>query len=308
MEQMMMIVLGLALCACQGGDDADSDRVNDEPVVERTEDPLSVSVEAARRASDVLWYADPNSNFRAAFGFFDTHGFTSGSCADSSGEEPTVSTPTDARFGKIWRINKPLNRKRAEFARIDSLTFEEDGDYFIGWRWRATSEPRLTNGMSIFQWKSAAAGGGRPNLQNYPFSMGYDGQRVTLAAQGPGPSDAWWTAPGQTITRLRTTLWSQDVSPGSWATFVVHVRVSRDPDKGFIELWHNGSKQQFSNSGYREYQATLGSDRKKAYLRTNDGSAVNPKWGPYGGGSCDFDVTMDFASMRVAQTYESARP
>ncbi len=37
----------------------------------------------------------------------------------------------------------------------------------------------------------------------------------------------------------------------------MRVRFSHDPSVGFVELWHNGVKQRFSNGEDRIYYATL---------------------------------------------------
>ena len=257
--------------------------------------------------AQVLWYGDPNQDVRTVFQRLDPDGNRSpvplGRCVDDPNNPPQVSNPIDPQFGKTWRLRKPRSRKRAEFARTNGLIPQEGKTYYVGWRWKITSPDNLTNGFAVFQWKTDP--GNAVDTQNYPFNLGYDGTTLTLSAYGPG--DPNWTE-GSSITNRRTVLWTGAVRKDQWVSIVIGVKVSRDPNIGYVEFWFNGSKQTLKNADFKEYQVNLSNDRKRAYHKTNDGSQVYMKWGVYGESVCDRDVTVNFDDMRVATTYAAARP
>jgi hypothetical protein len=63
------------------------------------------------------------------------------------------------------------------------------------------------------------------------------------------------------------------------------------------------------NSNFKEYQVVLANNDTRAYHKTMDSSQVYMKWGAYGQGACNMDITVDFDEMRVATTYDLvARP
>ncbi|MEO0331630.1 MAG: heparin lyase I family protein [Bacteroidota bacterium] len=259
--------------------------------------------------AQVLWYGDPDQGVRDVFRRLDPDGnrppVAPGRCVDDPNNPPEVSTPTDPTYGKHWRIRKPVSRKRAEFARTNGFIPREGDDIYIGWRWKMTSSPALRDGIAVFQWKTDDGGDISRNKQNYPFNMGYDGTTLTISAYGPGNPD--WRE-GSSITNRKTTIWERNVSPGQWVALVFRVKVSKNPDVGFIEFWFNGSKQTLKNAGFKEYQVKLGGDKKRAYHKTNDGKEVYMKWGAYNENACDYDITVNFDDMRVATTYDDARP
>ena len=253
--------------------------------------------------SGVLWYADPDKSVTQNFRRFDDDNPspTSG-CSDNASNQGTATTAYDPTYGKHWRITKPATRKRAEFARMGSssnpVVPRQGQTLYLGWRWRVNSSPDLSNGMAVFQWKST----GSPNLQNYPFNLDYNGSELTLNAYGPKQYN------GGSINQWRTRLWSRSVRENQWVTIVIGVHVSTDPNKGYIELWVNGSKQTLSNSLVQQYRARISDDGRRAYHRTFDGSEVYPKWGSYGGGACSYRTVSDFQDMRAATNYTDARP
>jgi hypothetical protein len=58
----------------------------------------------------------------------------------------------------------------------------------------------------------------------------------------------------------RDEIWRTPLRKGKWMDFVFHVKFSRDPNVGFVELWVNGHRQTFSNGRDRLYYATLKKD------------------------------------------------
>jgi hypothetical protein len=268
--------------------------------------------------AQVLWHGDPNLSVNDNFRRLDPDGNsnpTGSQCVDDPNNPPFVTKPTDPEFGKFWRITKPTSRKRAEFARttgdINSFVPQKGGTYYYGWRWRINSTPNLNKGIAVFQWKTDQGGDINNNKQNYPFSMGYDGNVLSLNAFGPAEPN--WNRPGS-ITQRRTTLWQQAIQENTWVTFVIKVKVDDTYDvsnsryEGYIEFWLNGVQQTLSNLNFNEYQVVLANSNTRAYHKTFDGVEVYPKWGSYNENACNFEILTDYDDMRVALTYLEALP
>ena len=226
----------------------------------------------------------------------------SGTCGDANHPTPTVTRSQDPFYGKIWKINKPRGRKRAEFARTSYLP--QNGQLlYYGWRWKMTSTSPLKNGMAVWQWKTDP--GRQTDTQNYPLGMSYNGKTLSLNAYGPGFPD--WTQ-GSSINNRRTIIWTKDVRPGQWVSLVIGLKLSRNQNQGYVEVWFNGQKQTLKNSNYKEYQVRLSNDRKRAYHKTFDGSTVYPKWGAYGSGACGYNVSTYYDDMKIGRTLAAAMP
>jgi hypothetical protein len=56
--------------------------------------------------------------------------------------------------------------------------------------------------------------------------------------------------------------WSTRLVRGRWHDFVLHVKWSKDPRVGFVELWFHGHRQRFRNGAARLYMATLKDDQR----------------------------------------------
>lgn len=269
--------------------------------------------------AQVLWYGDPNLSVNDNFRRLDPDGNsnpTGDSCVDDPNAPPFINTPTDAEFGKFWRITKPTSRKRAEFARttgdVNDFVPQNGGTYYYGWRWRINATPNLADGgIAVFQWKTDQGTNMDTNKQNYPFNMDYDGSVLYLNAFGPAEPN--WNQPGS-ITVRKTTLWTQAVPEDQWVTFVIEVNVDDTYDttinryNGYIEFWFNGELQTLSNIDFNQYQVVLANSDTRAYHRTFDGVEVYPKWGSYNENACDFEVITDYDDMRIASTYLEALP
>lgn len=254
--------------------------------------------------SQVIWHGDPDKGIRDVFYRFDITGYTSGDfCLDAVNADPSATTAIDSVHGKHWQIHKPVNRKRAEFARTNGFIPQEDGEYYFGWRWKISSKPSLNKGLAVFQCKTEE-GANKPSTQNYPFTLEYDGTNLSLACFGPGYPD--WSV-GSSITNRKTTIWRKAVPQDKWVTFAFHVKFSRSETVGFIEFWYNGEKQTLTNSNYKEYQVILADDNTRAYHKTNDGNQVYFKWGSYGINACEFEITTKYDEMRVGSSYEDVK-
>jgi Polysaccharide lyase len=98
----------------------------------------------------------------------------------------------------------------------------------------------------VSQWKS---GDGSPPVAVFVT----DGPRLAIKS-GDFPTTRFWSAP------IRT---------GSWYDLVTHVKFSRRPSAGFVEVWLNGRRRRTANG------------RKRAYGRTIKGSWGYVKLGYY---------------------------
>lgn len=255
----------------------------------------------------VLWYGNPDLDVKSSFRRFDS-GNAGDSCSNQSDDNSFVSTTNDPEYGKVWTIRKPKGQKRGEFARTTGTVnnYEpKDGDIvYYGWRWKIESTPNVNNGIAVWQWKTDA--GDQNNTQNYPLNMGYGNGELTFSAWGP--CYPTWNSCSGSISRRKTTLWSKSIPENTWVSFVVGIKMSRDYNVGYVELWYNGEKQTLSNSGFQDYMVTIASDGKRAFHKTFDGKVVYPKWGSYNANACNFNTTTYYDEMRVATNLASALP
>jgi hypothetical protein len=257
----------------------------------------------------VLWYADPNNTLTQDFYRFDTTGYTAGQgggdCTDDPANMPTAFTFVDPALNrKIWTIHKPLNRKRAEFARtagtIQNYVPASGDDIYIGYRWKLNSAPALATGLAVFQWKSDGA-----NLQNYPLIGSYNGTKLSFAMVGPGYNGGVGTG---SIASYTTQIWSGNVALNTWVSLVIHIKVSPNPAVGKVEFWFNGVKQTLTNTNPGGGGVTLSADSKTAFGKTWDTNGNYMKWGAYNAGACQYITQTFYEKMRVATTFAEANP
>ncbi|MBW1296209.1 T9SS type A sorting domain-containing protein [Aquimarina litoralis] len=257
--------------------------------------------------AQVLWYGDPDKSVNSSFRRFDS-GNAGDDCNNQSNNNSFASTVNDSEYGKVWRIRKPIGQKRGEFARttgtINNYEPEEGDLVYYGWRWKIESTPDITSGIAVWQWKTDA--GGQNNTQNYPLNMGYGNGRLSFSAWGPCYPN--WNSCSGSISKRKTTLWSKSIPENTWVSFVVGIKMSRNDEIGYVELWYNGQKQTLSNADFQDYQVDISSDGKRAYHKTFDGKVVYPKWGSYNSNACNYNTTTYYDEMRIATTLESAMP
>ncbi len=271
---------------------------------------LLMSIQSiAQDASKVKWYADPDNSITSNFRRFDTQ-VSSGqsNCSPLSSTLPTAGTVNDNNYGKVWKIRKNKNRKRAEFARtaLSSSTLfihEEGKTYYYGWRWKISSNDNINNGVTVWQWKTDAKG--QNNTQNYPLAMGYANGVLTLSAYGPFYPE-WNDATGS-INKRKTDIWTKSVAKDKWVSIIIRIKTHRNKSQGFVEVWFNGSKQELKNSNYQDYTVNLSSDKKRAYHKTMDGGEMYAKWGVYNSASCPWDISTFYDEMRVTTTLNEAK-
>jgi hypothetical protein len=252
-------------------------------VLQAESESQAANPDRSARINSVKWSDDPNLVYTDSFYRLSVE----------SGETASVTTVNDATHGKVWKVNKPSGSKRAELSQTDPSTgtrasyVPAEGDkVYIGWRVKmdiaGSSNP--SSGMAIFQNKSSGT-----TTQNYPFLFGWDGSTVTMSTYVPGS--------GSQASR-GTQRWSKSWGENSWLTIVVGVKFSKNSNDGTLELWVNGSKQDL-----------VGDDSNKVLKhRTLDDNGNYFKWGAYNEAARDFNVTAYLANMKVATTYDEARP
>ena len=258
--------------------------------------------------AQLIWSADPNqsTNQNDFFRRFDSGNYPNDYCSTPGDEAgvtaSSVSTSNDPTYGKVWQINKPINRKRGELARSEgSQNFyapSEGDDIYVGWRWKIDTEDatEINDEVTVWQWKSAGT-----HHQNYPLNMEYDGD-LTLNAWGPDYEN------NTSQSSMRTVLWRQAVPQDTWVTLVVRIKVDKDDFGGVVQFWFNGVQQELSNANFDKYQVNLSADKFTAYHRTNDGSEVYPKWGIYNKKSCAYNANAYFDAMKIGNSLNDVLP
>jgi Polysaccharide lyase len=267
-------ILSLASCTNEGIEVPDAQNDNISP--------------SSQRIQSLNWSADPNLTYTDSFYRLSVE----------PGENASVSTTNDATYGKVWAVNKPSGSKRAELSQTDPSTGSraayvpsEGSKVYIGWRWKVniagTGNP--TSGFAVFQNKSNNKSDGSSTTQNYPFNLEYDGTTLTLATFVPGT--------GSQSSR-RTERWSRAIGENQWLAIVIGVKFSKNSSIGTLELWANGTKQ------------NLVGDNSSQILshRTLDDFGNYFKWGAYSEAARPFNITAYLDNMKVATTYDEARP
>lgn len=265
-------------------------------------------VSALQLSAQVIWFADPtqSTNENNFFRRFDSGNYPTDYCStvgDEAGVSPsTVTTVNDSEHGKVWKVNKPKNRKRGELARaegdVDFYAPKEGDDIYIGWRWKIDTEnsAKITEESTVWQWKSEGT-----HDQNYPLNMEYDGD-LTFNAWGPDYAN------NSSQAAMRTVLWRKAVPQNTWVTLVVRIKVDKDDFGGLVQFWFNGEPQKLTNAQFDKYQVNLSSDKYTANHRTNDGSGVYPKWGIYNKKSCEYNASAYFDEMKIGSSLNSVMP
>ncbi|RDV27369.1 hypothetical protein DXV75_04870 [Alteromonas aestuariivivens] len=264
-----------------------------------------VALNALPASAEILWSADPNVSEKVSdyFKRLDDGNYPQDYCVvkgDEKGVTPSsVEVVDDETQGKVWKINKPINRKRGEFARfegeVNSLSPKEGDDIYIAWNWKIDTQDgaQIDKEITVFQWKSAS-----PHDQNYPLNMEYDGD-LTLNAFGPD-----YEGRKNQFAR-RSVLWRKAVPQNEWVSLVVRIKVDKDDFGGLVEFWFNGEKQPLDNLKSKLYRVKLSDDKMTVFHRTNDGRFVYPKWGAYNKKSCQYNVNAYFHNMRVGTSLAS---
>ena len=261
---------------------------------------------SAPLSAEIIWSADPHksTNVTDFFKRLDDGNYPKDYCVVEGDEKgitsSSVTVVKDEKLGKVWMINKPINRKRGEFARfegkLDNFSPKEGDDIYVAWQWKidTVDQAKIDKEVTVFQWKSAS-----PHNQNYPLNMEYDGE-LTLNAWGPNYVE------NKGYHKRRTVLWRKAVPQNEWVSIVIRIKVDKDDFGGLVQFWFNGEQQILGNLESQSYQVKLSEDKKTVFHRTNDGSFVYPKWGAYNKKSCKYNINAYFHNMKVGTSLASA--
>ncbi|PNE38274.1 heparin lyase I family protein [Streptomyces noursei] len=233
---------------------------------------------AAGRHAATLWRADPA---RGTGNFEGTE--------TKPGTVRVVDDPA-GRHGKSFelhtsgeKVDGPTRVRvetRGHRTSAGPLRFSREGDvYYIGWRSMWGPLPtKKGEWVVLWQLKDYGSGAATPPL--------------SLRARGDGTADLEYCDP-----ELRTTrLWHTPLTLHAWHDFVVGIKVSKDPARGWVRLWHDGTAQQLPG-GTEQYPA--------ATLR---GDWVTDKWGVYRSDGDRGAATAWLNSPAVGRSYRDVAP
>lgn len=163
-------------------------------------------------------------------------------------DEPTRDGGRAARFSAADGDVAPLTPTANPRAQLNSkLDFAEGDNDYVGWStYLPKGFPTGVNPWFVFFQFHGDPYAGSPRL-----ALGVKGGRIGLERDAAYRFDRPWTAPVRT---------------GRWMDFVMHVKWSRNPRVGFIELWLDGKKQSFARSGKRLEMATIKADQKRVEI------------------------------------------
>lgn len=196
----------------------------------------------------LIWESDASKDAKIVFGNLE---------AESPGSIYSVYIPEIKRFA--WQYLKPSHsssyRCESRNIRVGGYQYKwvENSTYKIAWSSMfpdISSESDTFGKYVFFQWKSY------PNAQqNYPFLMTVNGNMVRLIYVDT--AEEWHT------------IWSQQADSLEWMRFEITLHLSRDENKGWLEMSFNNTPQSFSNG------------MKRWVGRTMDDEKNELKWGCY---------------------------
>ncbi|MFG2223224.1 heparin lyase I family protein [Streptomyces sp. NPDC048644] len=226
-----------------------------------------------------LWRADPAKGTKSFEG-----------TETKPGSVTTVDDPT-GRHGPTYALHTSGDKTDdAERVRVETrghrtgdggrLRFSKEGDvFYIGWRSMWGPLPTAKGDwVVLWQLKDYGSGAATPPL--------------SLRARGDGTIDLDYCDPD-----LKTTyLWHTGLTLNTWHDFVVGIKISKDPAKGWVKLWHNGTAQKLAGSTAPYKAATLRADW------------VTDKWGVYRSDGVKGPATAYLNSAAVGRSYEDVAP
>jgi hypothetical protein len=193
-------------------------------------------------------------------------------------------------YGKVYHFNiwdNPAGGKaRCEAKGImvngSELYLKKGTNYYIGWRslWDKNVATTSNAWVALFQMHAYGhTGSGAPLVIR---SLG-DG-KIYLQNNPNGVNQDLWSAP---IVREK------------WQSFVLHVNLSDDPKKGYVELWYNGVQQKLYN----------GKTLMNCATEDKDAAAYNRlKWGIYRSGAAKGNWNGYMSGAKVGTTLASVMP
>lgn len=196
--------------------------------------------------------------------------------------ECVINVFEDEEEGSVWRFKKSKGAHRCEGHGAKGFEAKEGDDIYIGWKLKLHQPHTLTTNAN-FQWKAY----GSNMLQNYPIVIKTIVGQLHLEQYDPSDDGDVATS------HKKNALWHTKLETDKWHSIVLHLHVSRNIRKGFVEFWYNGQQQNLH--GHRRFTC-----------RTLDAEHCDPKWGVYGGDSGA--VTTYVTDLKIASTYKEAAP
>ncbi len=199
----------------------------------------------------VLWQSDPSLGTSVFEGL-----------EKAPGNISVVSDP-QGKYGQVYRYDtwddSSYAKERCESrgnVLPDGSNFRVSvtGQYYIGWREMWNPMPTQGDWVALFQMHGyGPAGQGAPLVLRC-----VNGDGNLYMQNGVNGADVnFWKTPFQT---------------GVWHSFVLHIQLSTDPTKGWVEIWYDGVRQTFID-GTNHYVCSL--------VDQKPGSYVMFKWGVY---------------------------
>jgi hypothetical protein len=188
----------------------------------------------------------------------------------------TVSAVQDPTYGAVWKIFFPDGDTRCEVKGSTGYEFKNDGkEVYVSWR----SRYDVADGTLryVFQMKGYPDAS-HPLRANHPIVFGTEHNSLVLI--------------NYDLADKRHDVWKADITRTEWVSIALRMKMSDDPNVGFIELWFNGVKQTL----------TGGTDRYPA--NTFDAAQTRIKWGIYRSGQGPGDCTQYLATPKIGTTYE----
>ncbi|MFF9478660.1 heparin lyase I family protein [Streptomyces sp. NPDC014733] len=235
------------------------------------------SAPPAHRAAP-LWRADPATGTKPFEGV-----------ETKPGQVSVVDDPA-GRYGKTYALHTSGHKlDDATRVRVETrgqrtsggpLRFAKEGDvFYIGWRSMWGPLPtRKGDWVTLWQLKDYGSGAATPPL--------------SLRARGDGTVDLEYCDP-----KLKTTtLWHTGLKLNSWHSFVVGLKISKDPAKGWVKLWHNGAAQKLAGNAAQYRAATLRA------------GWVTDKWGVYRSDGVTGAATAYLNDAAVGRAYGDVAP
>ena len=236
--------------------------------------------------AQLLWYADPNKPYTDNFYNLNRE----------PNEEGTSAVMIDSKYGKVWKVNKPVGSKRTEFSRtqpkeptgVNTYIPNEGDSVYTGWRWKGEIEGSEfpAKEFAIFQNKSQ-----HNASQNHPVNIDWDGKEMMLkiVKQGTG-----------SVGSRSSIIWKKAIPENQWVAIMLKMTYSRDAKVGSVELWIDGEKQNLVGQN--------NDTERRIFHRTLDDEGNYSKWGAYNEASRNFNITVYLDEMRVAKDFETANP
>lgn len=171
----------------------------------------------------------------------------------------------------------PLNGPNPEY-------IEEGDDLYFAWSVKPVVQPSTSSCWQILtQFKQ------RTDPQQYsgspPLSLEISGSgdRIRFKRNMPPAQDYWWGHAADYRNR--------------WTDLVAHIKFSKDPAVGFVELWVNGTQRTLTNGQLRMGAQTLDPGSGRSYMKV----------GYYRDPSCNFTGAVSVNGIRVGSTLEEVQ-